>query len=129
MLSAAFWSMARTSPGTLGYQRIFLTPVSVVPGIADLIHGEAQVGHNLLERNAAFGVFTEVLARFGNCAAVLFSQWLVFRFDHDFEELQDGRDLIGPQLLDQLMNVLFGFRRINGHYRSEERPVGLDGRF
>lgn len=41
--------------------------------VSDLVHGEAALGHNLLERNAALRVLAEVLAGCGYGAAIFLS--------------------------------------------------------
>jgi hypothetical protein len=87
-------AMARTSAGTSGWKRIFFTSASLLV-IADLIHGKAALGGDLLERDASVGILSEVCTRGGDGAPVFFGQRLVLRFHHDFEELQNRRDLIG----------------------------------
>jgi hypothetical protein len=109
--------MARISAGTFGAKRIFFTCFySELPAalwVADLIRGEAEFGNHLLERNTAFRILAEVFPRGGDGLPFLFAQrFIVIGFNHDFEELQDGRELIGPELVEQLMGVLL----VSGHY-------------
>jgi hypothetical protein len=81
----------------------------------NLIHRKAALGGELIERNAFFRMLPEVFARSGDGAPVFFAQWLLGWFHHYFEELKNGGDLIGPQLLDQFMDVLSGLGSANGH--------------
>src|ERR1700678_1555854 len=110
--------MARTSAGTSSRKRTLFTPgftpVSVLV-IADLIHGKAAIGGDLRERDASLGILPEVFTRGGDGAAVLFSPRFVLRFHHDLEELQHGRNLIGAQLINQLMGAVW--------LRARQRPL------
>ena len=115
MRRAVFRSIARTSCGTLGWKRILFKRFLFAFVVADLVHGEAAFSDNLLEGYAAFGVLPEPLAREGDCAAILFGQGLFLGMQHDFQELHDGGDLARPELLEQLVGMLFSFQRISGH--------------
>jgi hypothetical protein len=73
---------------------------------AHLVHGEPEIGDDLLEGNARTTLL-EKLARGGNGAAVFLGQ-LVIVVNHGFEQTFDGRKLRGRQLVDQLVNALAG---------------------
>jgi hypothetical protein len=81
----------------------------------DLIHGEAAFGGELFERNAPIRMLPEMLTRGFYRLPVFFTQRLVGRVHHHFEQLENGGDLIGAKQLNQFMGVLFGFGCINGH--------------
>jgi hypothetical protein len=81
-----------------------------------LLHGEAALGGELLERNALTWETPELLTRSSDDLAVLLSQRFVIGFDHDFKQLADGCDLIGAELLNQLVDVLPGFGITYGHF-------------
>jgi hypothetical protein len=81
----------------------------------NLIHRQATIGRELLERHPAFGILLEMLARRGDGVAVFLAEWLVRGFHHYFEQLQNSRYLIGTELFNQFVDVLSGFGRINGH--------------
>ena len=115
MRRAVCRSIARTSCGTLGWKRILFKRFLFAFVVADLVHGEAAFSDNPLERYAAFGVLPEPLAREGDSAAILFGQGLFLGMQHDFQELHDGGDLARPELLEQLVGMLFSFQLISGH--------------
>jgi len=74
--------------------------------VADLVHGEVALGDDLLEGNAPFRVLPEVLTRGGDGAAVFRSQFFVVTAKHHFEQSDDGVELGGAELIDQLMRLL-----------------------
>jgi hypothetical protein len=78
-----------------------------------LIHGEAALGGNLLEREATLRVLLKVLARSGYGAAVFFSKFLVFFVDHHFKQMNDGSELTEVKMAEQLMG--FGLQGISRH--------------
>ena len=61
-------------------------------------------------------VVLEPLMGFGDSLAILFGEWLVIersvrqlagkRVEHDFHDMHDRRDLIGRQVIQQLLGVL-----------------------
>ena len=107
--------MARIPAGSLGRKLIFFTLASVFV-VADLIHREAAFRSQLFERNTFPRILPEVFTRSGDRSAILLIQGLVVvRLHHHFEELHDGRHLMGAELVDQFPCVLSGFECVSGH--------------
>jgi hypothetical protein len=98
MPSAIGCGIARTSAGTLGRNRIFFTRSVLVA--EDLIHREAAFGGELIEANAFVRMLPEMFARCFHRLPVFRAERFVGRVHHHFKQLEDGRDLIGAELLD-----------------------------
>src|ERR1700686_184122 len=95
MFSAVFCSIARTSSGTLGRKRIFFTGCLIALAAANLVHGEAEIGDHLFERNTLAALF-EIVSRGRDRAAILVGQFL-FVVDDDFEQPTHDSQLISRQ--------------------------------
>ncbi len=81
----------------------------------DLIHGEAELGDYLFERNALASV-AEVLIRGVQGAAVFLGEFLVVVVvDHDFEQRADRAEFGGRQLIEQGVRLLEFLLEIEGH--------------
>ena len=74
--------------------------------VADLVHSQAALGDDLLERDATFGVLPEVLTRGGDSAAVFRGRFLVVTGEHHFEQSDDGVELGCAELIEQLVRLL-----------------------
>ena len=74
--------------------------------VADLVHGEAALGDDLLEGDAALRVLPEVLARGGDGTAVFRGRFLVVTGEHHFEQSDDSVELGGAELIEQLVRLL-----------------------
>jgi hypothetical protein len=105
--------MARIPAGSFARNRIFFNGSVLL--IEDMVYGEATVGGEPLERNTRGRMTAEVLPRSPYRVAILPGQRFLVRLNRDFQELQDGRDLIGTELLNQFVDVLSRFKGANGH--------------
>lgn len=83
-------------------------------GSANLVHGEAEISHYLLEGNALTTV-AEILVRGAQGAAVFLGQFLFLVVDHDFEEIAQGAELGWRQKIDEGVNLLALLLEIEGH--------------
>jgi hypothetical protein len=95
--------------------------------VADLVHSETAFGDDLLERNAAFRVLPEVLARGGDGTAVFRGRFLVVTREHHFEQSDDGVELGGAELIEQLMCLLSVHSTTTVSYAGGRLPSGFDG--
>src|SRR5258708_26575578 len=109
--------MARTSAWTLEENRILFTSTSLQSFfvVRNVFHGEATIGHHLLERNP-LGMLLKPFARGGDLPPVLVGQGLVIlwrvgnrpgdRIENRFQKPGDRRQLLGPQTGDQFVYLL-----------------------
>ena len=65
-------------------------------GPVDLLHGETEIGGDLLEGNA-LAPLAKVLVGSMEGPAIFLGQFLVLVIDHDFEQMNDGGELPGPR--------------------------------
>jgi hypothetical protein len=73
--------------------------------VADLLHGETEIGDQLLEGNAR-AALVEVLSRGGHGSAILVGQFVVIVLNDDFEKFGHGGKLVGTQAVEQFHDML-----------------------
>ena len=88
---------------------------TLVTLISNLVHGEIGFGNQVLERDAAFWILPEILARGSDGTTIIVGDLFVLLSEQNLKQIYNGRQLAGSELLKQIVRVLLYLESVDCH--------------